>query len=1219
MSSRAAKKKRKFAPTLSIEPLEPRRLMAIDGAEFLAWQRGFGTVAPHGTYETGDFNGDLFVNAADLGIWQQSYSAESMVAYPPFNLAKFQKVSSSSNGDSTAAHEAVDGIVSNQSRWISNSGGGPHWLELELKAPYPVGSAQLFLGKDDELTVGSFQIQYHNGFSWQTITSVTGSTATDLNLVFPEPIDTATRYRFYTTESIARVKEFSLLPPNGGAGHALGTDVNLNLASLRAPTASSVNASNRALRAVDGRVADDSRWLSANNNGPHTFDVLLPTAHEIGSLHLYSGVESGGTTTSPLASFEIEYHNGTSWVPVPEGTTSSGLMRDNAITGNASSELVVNFGSPVNSDQLRIRFTEPYGRIRELVVLPANVTDTGAIGYPIGTSVEYAPRETTNFKDYHDSWYRLAARSNNTALVSTGSGSSQADSETSSEEKRYQLLYSYALDAYRIRNQDTGKAIEVENASLDAGAAIVEGDYSAAPHQLWRLEPTSGGFFQIVNVWSGMVLETDGGSPAVVTQQPRDTSANPANAQQWDPVFEDDYFKKGTGGWVGSFGASWGYDWARNDKDGLSADKFYAPMQHNAGWPNRGTLHKKYHDWNNDVKPAYLLGFNEPDRPDQADMTVARGVELWPELMAMDVPLVSPAPAQGGEDWWLNNFMDQADGLGYRVEYAGGHWYSGPSVDGIFNHINDVQNKANGRPVWLTEFSVVDWSNGNGDWSEESNYNFILEFLWRAESKNNLEKYAIFIFTGGTPTNPWDLTNPRSNFRNSNGTLTPFGKAYSAWDGDTTIRDNTTYILHNRQARHRLMNDGSSTLTQDTIRREDESVMWYLEDAGNGNKYITSIADGKRLSLGFEGRVLHYAPAGTVGSDVEWTINQEQHGWHNIIHANTGKYLRLNRVNDSSNAPTSLTFEVVSAADAANYNSTDWWFVKPNNAVAPPNTSGPGVASATFNANTDHSVDIVFDGPIDTTTLDSQDFAFENTDWGITLTGSDLFLLDVTPTSATVVFRELPLLNGNWQLTVAAESFLDPTGAGNPEFMSSFSVLHGDADFDGDVDGSDFLAWQRGFGTAWPDGTASQGDANHDLSVNGADLSVWQNAYGTGLQPLVAAAVAPETVVEPPGVNSPAEQFTSSINADLALAWWNASREEVTNNDVEAFHQASDDQQSLATASNLHPLNSSGRQRLQAELVQSIRDLQSTQRDGELEISPEIIDRAQELLGEDLA
>jgi hypothetical protein len=53
-----------------------------------------------------------------------------------------------------------------------------------------------------------------------------------------------------------------------------------------------------------------------------------------------------------------------------------------------------------------------------------------------------------------------------------------------------------------------------------------------------------------------------------------------------------------------------------------------------------------------------------------------------------------------------------------------------------------------------------------------------------------------------------------------------------------------------------------------------------------------------------------------------------------------------------------------------------------------------------------------------------------------------------------------------------------------------------DFDSDGDVDGRDFLAWQRGFGTAGT-ATLADGDANGDGNVNELDLEIWQAQYGT--------------------------------------------------------------------------------------------------------------------------
>jgi hypothetical protein len=51
-----------------------------------------------------------------------------------------------------------------------------------------------------------------------------------------------------------------------------------------------------------------------------------------------------------------------------------------------------------------------------------------------------------------------------------------------------------------------------------------------------------------------------------------------------------------------------------------------------------------------------------------------------------------------------------------------------------------------------------------------------------------------------------------------------------------------------------------------------------------------------------------------------------------------------------------------------------------------------------------------------------------------------------------------------------------------------------DFDEDGDVDGADFLTWQRGLGLTGETNRAN-GDANADGNVNGADLDVWQTQF----------------------------------------------------------------------------------------------------------------------------
>ncbi len=62
-----------------------------------------------------------------------------------------------------------------------------------------------------------------------------------------------------------------------------------------------------------------------------------------------------------------------------------------------------------------------------------------------------------------------------------------------------------------------------------------------------------------------------------------------------------------------------------------------------------------------------------------------------------------------------------------------------------------------------------------------------------------------------------------------------------------------------------------------------------------------------------------------------------------------------------------------------------------------------------------------------------------------------------------------------------------------------------DFDADGDVDGSDFLIWQRGFGTS-----SGIGDANNDLFTNGADLTIWEQQYGSSQSISAVSQAVPE-------------------------------------------------------------------------------------------------------------
>lgn len=75
------------------------------------------------------------------------------------------------------------------------------------------------------------------------------------------------------------------------------------------------------------------------------------------------------------------------------------------------------------------------------------------------------------------------------------------------------------------------------------------------------------------------------------------------------------------------------------------------------------------------------------------------------------------------------------------------------------------------------------------------------------------------------------------------------------------------------------------------------------------------------------------------------------------------------------------------------------------------------------------------------------------------------------------------------------------------QLFDSAAATNADFNGDGSVDGDDFLAWQRGFGTGT---TLAQGDANGSGTVDAADLAIWKSKFGTS-----GAVAATGAVPEP--------------------------------------------------------------------------------------------------------
>jgi hypothetical protein len=177
--------------------------------------------------------------------------------------------------------------------------------------------------------------------------------------------------------------------------------------------------------------------------------------------------------------------------------------------------------------------------------------------------------------------------------------------------------------------------------------------------------------------------------------------------------------------------------------------------------------------WANQGRVKYLLGFNEPDGAEQANMTVQRAIDEWPKLMNANVPLGSPSPIHTTAQW-LKDFMAEANSRSYRVDFIALHWYKGPNADAFINEIQAAYDLYQ-KPIWITEFGVADWgaaSVAQNRYTAAQVLAFLENVLPRLDAMPFVVRYAWF---NASPTHP--ALAPSALF-NTDGTLTPLGTFY---------------------------------------------------------------------------------------------------------------------------------------------------------------------------------------------------------------------------------------------------------------------------------------------------------------------------------------------------------------------------------------------------------------------------------------------------------
>ena len=585
---------------------------------------------------------------------------------------------------------------------------------------------------------------------------------------------------------------------------------------------------------------------------------------------------------------------------------------------NANNVNLLNYGQPAfafnNTNIVRI---SPAGLMTAIApgTVAINALDGGLSSAPKQVTVAF-PTNRFDFDSFGDGFWTLVNQGNSNTLVINTGGASQATATNTAYDQQFELLYNYTNRTFRLRNRTTWQCLAARPGNLP-GIGVMPVNYTGLAAQEWYLVDTGNGGYRIVNAVYDEVLQTDNGNPASVTLN----NASSSPFQYWNLVYQTHYPKKGCAGYEGDYaelGLAWAYNYDDNTGVSLPPPVDFAPMIHDGVWEPLSDVQSRSAGWRSEPQPDYLLTYNEPDNASQANMSTNEVIGLWPALEALNVPLVSPA-TQGTEDAWENNFFSLVAANHYRVDYTGAHEYVPPSAGSL---ISDLQSLyyTYGRPVWLTEFSPVDWSNTKS-WSENDDYNFLAEFMWQAESQDWLKRYAIFPFSGTNSAGPWVDNGYSGTFFLADGmTLSPYGELYATWDADLGLEARTPYLLHNLATSFRLTaTNGSSLPLASSIYVRNATTEWGLLPAPTTNHwYIISLNDGRRLRDA--GGTLNLAAFETTGAAVEWEFNGPDGSGYYFITNTAGHCL------NSAGTDPAVTFNTAAAATQSD--NTRWRQVK---------------------------------------------------------------------------------------------------------------------------------------------------------------------------------------------------------------------------------------------------------------------------------------------------
>ncbi|HEY5688697.1 MAG TPA: glycoside hydrolase family protein [Yeosuana sp.] len=225
----------------------------------------------------------------------------------------------------------------------------------------------------------------------------------------------------------------------------------------------------------------------------------------------------------------------------------------------------------------------------------------------------------------------------------------------------------------------------------------------------------------------------------------------------------------------------WYYNWGSTWVDDKPSNLEFVPMKWGK-WGDIDVFVANMKVLKEAGKIHYLLGFNEPDGVEQANMTVDQAIALWPKLEEVGLPLGSPA-CVNPTGTWITEFMQKASEKGLRVDFMTVHWYGGASASSFISRLYDTYNQF-GKPIWVTEFAPADWTAAtpaDNKFTPAQVLNFMKEALPQLEALDFVHRYTWFAFSQTS------AVGTSSALFDADRNLTPLGEYYASFKPNFNI------------------------------------------------------------------------------------------------------------------------------------------------------------------------------------------------------------------------------------------------------------------------------------------------------------------------------------------------------------------------------------------------------------------------------------------------